>query len=138
MQKLVIWGKGGGRGGDGRSIRNFFVELKNLFGWGFLRLGDPGWPSIDCYYKTLAWNFEYCRVPNRTFLLLVHCRAMHIQSCFTVPRHVFLIGLPIIISKPWILNWILVESLETINNLCTLYLSLKTDTSPSPVAMVKS
>ena len=50
----------------------------------------------------------------------------------------FSIGFPIAINKPQILNWVQFESLETINKLCTLYLSSKPDTSLSPVAIVKS
>ena len=45
----------------------------------------------------------------------------------------FFIGFPITISKPQILNWIWFEKPETINKLCTLYLSSKLDTRLSPV-----
>ena len=50
----------------------------------------------------------------------------------------FSIGFPITINKLQILNWVQLESLETINKLCTLYLSSKPNISPSPVAVVKS
>ena len=75
---------------------------------------------------------------DRKCFLLAHCQTIGTQSWFTVPRLVFLIGFPITISKLKILNWIYVESLETINKLWNLYLSLKPGTSPSPVTLVKS
>ena len=75
---------------------------------------------------------------NRKCFLLVYCQEINIQSCFTVLRHAFFIGFPIGSSKPWILNGILVKSLEIINKLCPWYLSLKPNISPSSVTMVKS
>ena len=53
----------------------------------------------------------------------------------------FSIGFPITINKLQILNWVQLESLETINkllNFCTLYLSSNSNIIPSPVAIVKS
>ena len=41
-----------------------------------------------------------------------------------MPRYTFLIGFPITISKLEILNCIYVESMETINRLCSLYFRL--------------
>ena len=52
---------------------------------------------------------------NRKCFLLVHCQTIDVHSSFTVPRLAFLIGFPTTISKPWILYWILVQDLETIN-----------------------
>ena len=59
----------------------------------------------------------------------------HVSLCQGIR---FSIGFPLTISKPQILNWVQLESLETINKLCTLYLSSKPHTSSSPVAIVKS
>ena len=50
----------------------------------------------------------------------------------------FFIGFPKTINKPYILNQAQLDSLKTINKLCTLCLSSKPDTSLSPVAIVKS
>ena len=70
--------------------------------------------------------------------LLVRCQIIDVQSRFTVLKHAFLIGFPITISKPWMLNWILVVGLETINKLCTLYMSLKPNACLSLVTILKS
>ena len=75
---------------------------------------------------------------NKKCFLLVNCQTINVKSCFTVPGRAFLISFLITISKPWILNAISVEGLETINKLCTLYLPFKPDTSLSSVPMVKS
>ena len=49
----------------------------------------------------------------------------------TVPRHTFFIGFPIVISKPWILNW------TYVNKLLNLCFPLKPDMSPFLITMVK-
>ena len=86
---------------------------------------------------------SYFAVPNvphanKKCFLLVHSQTKDVQPCFTVLSHAFLIGFPIAISKPRILSWILVKSLETINKVCTLHLSLKPDACSSSVTIVKS
>ena len=63
---------------------------------------------------------------------------MVIEYCFAVPKHAFIIGFPIKISKPEMRNRIYVECLKAINKPWTLYLTSKPDTCPSPVTMAKS
>ena len=70
------------------------------------------------------------------YFLLAHCQTSDVQSCFTVTRHSFLIGFPITISNIYILSWIQIEFLKTINKLSTLHLPSKPDTSPFPIKMV--
>ena len=69
---------------------------------------------------------------------IIHCQMTDFQPCFTVPRQTFFTGFPIKIKKTCIFNWISVESLKTINKLCTLHLPWKPVISPYPVTMVKS
>ena len=52
----------------------------------------------------------------------------HVSLC---QGHEFLIGSLIKISKPGILNWFLIEGLETINKLCVLYIFYKNQTQVS-------
>ena len=52
----------------------------------------------------------------------------HVSLC---QGHEFLIGSLIKISKPGILNWFLIEGLETINKLCVLYILSKNQTQVS-------
>ena len=52
----------------------------------------------------------------------------HVSLC---QGHEFLIGSLIKISKPGILNWFLIEGLETINKLCVLYILYKNQTQVS-------
>ena len=59
----------------------------------------------------------------------------HVPLCQSMR---FSIGFPITINKPLILNWVQLESLETISKLCTLYLLSKPKTSQSHVAIIKS
>ena len=139
--------------------KNRVLPVTNLFFWKFcLRLRTSYNELICCTNKPDAhictfckrWNFIWwCFFPvsipkiqifplaNRKCFELVNCQAIDVQSCFTVPRHAFLIGFSITITKPWIISCISVESLETINKLCTLYLSSKPDASLSHVTIVK-
>ena len=85
---------------------------------------------IKCYFGIS--NITACK--KKSCFLLVHCQTIDVQSCFTVPRHAFLIGFSITISELWIPNWVLVEFLETISKLCTLYLPYSSnDNFLSPV-----
>ena len=89
----------------------------------------------------LHWNSKYCRVQieNVSYWLTdKQSMSNHVSLCQDMR---FSIGFLIIINKLQILNWVQLESLETINkllNFCTLYLSSKPNISPSPVAIVKS
>ena len=54
-----------------------------------------------------------------------------------MPRHAFLIGFLISVSKIWRVNCISVESMET-SKYVFVFLIIKPDTIPSPMTMVKS
>ena len=59
----------------------------------------------------------------------------HVSLC---QGHEFLIGSLIKISKPGILNWFLIEGLETINKLCVLYIFCKNQTQVSLLSQGKN
>ena len=51
-------------------------------------------------------EFQILPPADKKGFLLAHKQAISVQSRFTVPRYVFLIGFPITISKSEILNQI--------------------------------
>ena len=85
----------------------------------------------------LHWNFKYCReqIEKVSYWLT---DKQSISSHVSLSQSIgFTIDFPITINKPQILQ-VQLESLETINKLYTLYLSLKPDTGPYPVAIGES
>lgn len=58
-------------------------------------------------------NIQILSLADRKRFLLFHCQTMDLQSYFIVLKHVFLLGFPRTINKPWIFIWHFVERLET-------------------------
>ena len=71
---------------------------------------------------------------DRKCFLLAHCQCPIMCHC----AKVYVSLLDFSVSKPYIFNWVKLESLETINNLCTLHFLSKPDSSLSVLKMVKS
>ena len=99
-------------------------------------LGDPFHPLLPFLMKEVSNGGKYQSDQFYGFWLL--SSGMVIEYCFAVPKHAFIIGFPIKISKPEMLSRIYVECLKAINKPWTLYLTSKPDTCPSPVTMAKS
>ena len=74
-------------------------------------------------------TFHFGTLSNNRCPIMCHCA----KTCASL-----LAFFPITFSKSQTFNWVQSESLKMTNKLCTLCLSLKPYTSPSPVLMVKS